>query len=258
MLAAGLRQTGVTAMMLVVCGAFAAAKPSDPLPESLPFLAMLADDAAGLLTKGLHREELGKLNLPSGRVVALDPLVLAGDREGFTQSVPPGIYPVYVYWSEANDWGRRNAFAELRFSEGAVATWQIAAGAKQDPATLKPGEYFCYGVDAGMGGFMSPEAYDAFTAFIDSSAKSNPDFNVYDDVLAKPLEQTTPNRLMYVLPGQEDKNIAMFASGFGDGCYPSYFGMAADGTPVKLVTTFLVSEPEPDAAPVLTPLERSK
>ena len=37
-------------------------------------------------------------------------------------------------------------------------------------------------------------------------------------------------------------NIAAFSSGFGDGSYSSYWGLDAEGAPVRLVTSFDVLE----------------
>jgi Protein of unknown function (DUF4241) len=217
-----------------------------PFPETMPFLPILLQDDAAALAKGLHREKLGDLNLPSGKIVALDPLVMMGNGQGFTQTVEPGRYEISVYWFDDKDWGKRNAFAALTFSHGEVSTWHMAVTEGQDVTKLKPDEFYGYGVDAGMGAFLSPEGFKALNDSMDKAQKEIANYtSYYDDVLAKPLDATNPSRLLYAPPTDPEKNLAMFASGFGDGSYPSYFGLDAAGKPVILVTTFFVVDQPP-------------
>lgn len=219
-----------------------------PFPETMSFLPLLLQDDAAALAKGLHREKLGDLNLPSGKIVALDPLVMMGNGQGFTQTVPPGRYQVSVYWFEDKDWGKRNAFATLTFSHDEVASWHMAGTEGQDVMQLKSGEFYGYDVDAGMGAFLSPEGFKALNDAMDKAQKEIANYSsYYDDVLAKPLDALNPSRLLYAPPTDPEKNVAMFASGFGDGSYPSYFGLDVAGKPVILMTTFFVVDQPPPA-----------
>lgn len=212
-----------------------------PFAETVPFLTLLLQNDAAGLAKGLHFEALGNLYIPDGHIIALDPLLMMGAEQGFAQTVAPGHYPVSVYWVEDKVWGKRNAFAKIKFSDGEVKSWHMAVNDGQDINKLKHGEFYGYGVGAGMGAFLSPEAFAAMNASMDKAQKEIPNYsNYYDDVLAKDLEITDPSRLLYAPPTDPEKNVAMFASGFGDGTYPSYFGLDATGRPVALVTTFLV------------------
>ena len=219
-----------------------------PFAETAVYLGLLLKDDATLLAKGLHREEMGELNLPSGRITALDPLVMFGDEKGFNQTVAPGRYKVAVFWTEDKYSGKRNAFATLTFSNADVRSWRMALTAKQDVSTLKADEFYGYGVDAGMGSFMSPEGFAALSDSMDKAQKEMPQFSdYYSDVLAKDLQRTDPSRLLYAPPTNPENNVAMFSSGFGDGSYASYFGVDADGKPAVLATTFFVLD-EPPAA----------
>jgi Protein of unknown function (DUF4241) len=174
-------------------------------------------------------------------MVALDPLVMMDNGQGFTQTVAAGRYQVSVYWFDDKDWGKRNAFATLTFSSEHVTTWRMAVSATQDINRLKPYEFYGYGVDAGMGAFLSPEGFNALSDAMKKAEKEIPNYSdYYGDVLAKELDKTKPSRLLYAPPTDPDKNIAMFESGFGDGSYPSYFGLDVNGKPVILVTTFFV------------------
>ncbi len=226
----------------------AMAGPGAPLPETLPYLSVLEKSELSVLSdKGLHREVLGEVNLPTGRIVAMDPLTLSADKAGFVQTVPPGKYLATVYWTEDKDWGKRNAFAALQFSFEPILEWKIAVNTKQNYKALKDDEIFGYAVDGGMGSFLSPEAYQALEDSMDLAQKNTTNYsNYYDDVLSQPLEATNPSRLLYAPTTDPEKTIAMFASGFGDGYYPSYFGFDAQHRPVMLITTFFVVDGNQD------------
>ena len=58
---------------------------------------------------------MGKIKLPTGKIVANDPLI-AEETEPFTICVTPGEYPVMLYVNHS-DGDQRVAFAEIRFLE---------------------------------------------------------------------------------------------------------------------------------------------
>jgi hypothetical protein len=212
-------------------------------PDPAKALALLEGDDAGLTAKKITRINLGDINLPSGRIIAADPLILTDAQNFFTTVVKPGNYQVYVY---AQDTGRgdiRVGLAELRFSNAKPLSWKQALVGNQELSSLKPGEIFGYGVDAGLGSFMSPETLAVLEADMTRAEKSIPDFSdYYTDVLAKDLDKPTPNAIVFPIPSSPENRVAIFQSGWGDGFYPSYFGYDAKGDPVTLVTTFFVFE----------------
>ena len=77
--------------------------------------------------------------------------------------------------------------------------------------------------------------------------QQKPEKNVYTDLFAneflKNADKTNPDDigdwLNYHIPDSEH-NIAMFHSGYGDGLYPSYWGIDKDGNVVSLVIDFFV------------------
>jgi hypothetical protein len=109
----------------------------------------------------------------------------------------------------------------------------------QDLARLEPHQFFGYGVDSGTGSFASAEAsewlahagapaYEAYSKRIDAAMiPSKPEFH---PVVNVPLGD--PKGL----------SVVAFASGWGDGSYPSYFGLDAAGRPIVLMTDFQILE----------------
>ena len=135
------------------------------------------------------------------------------------------------------------ALAELRFGNKPVVRWSMGLVEGQDVSTLEEDEYFGYAVDAGIGAFMSPEALAALQEDMRQAEEKIEGFtDFYSDVLAESLDKTDPNAMIYRTTSGEPQSLALFASGGGDGVYPSYFGYDADGKPVALVTTFFVIE----------------
>ena len=106
----------------------------------------------------LRRREAGELVVTSGCVVACDPLT-EPDAEPFLMGVANGRYPVSLSVAHFEDGDQRVAGALVSFAPGgAVARWEMALVAGDDPAELEEGEIIGYPVDSGTGCFMDERA----------------------------------------------------------------------------------------------------
>jgi len=95
---------------------------------------------------------LGNLTSLSGKLVAGDPIVLAG-RPAFSQRFPVGSFPGQLSPAKLpND--ERVGFARILFSSARVAKWELARLPGQKPLALQDSSFYCYGVDADMGAFI--------------------------------------------------------------------------------------------------------
>ncbi|MFD4371773.1 DUF4241 domain-containing protein [Streptomyces sp. NPDC058486] len=170
--------------------------------------------------------EVGELDLPTGRLVACDPIVhLCQDDERpepFTATVPPGRYRVQtaeVTFTYPYD-HTVNAAARLVIRDTPVVRWEPA---------LVPGEpeddSFGFGVDAGAGCFLDTVAHHSFPGTDDDSG-----------VVWEGLDADTPGPTAFVAEGENGHTIAVFASGWGDGLYPTWTGRDADGEVACFVT----------------------
>ena len=220
---------GFGALALIIStAAFAAENP--PAAVNLAVVE-LPEDA--LMERMIAARPIGEVVLPSGRVVAADPLVNP-DRPPFEQTVPPGRYPVTLFYAQG-----RNALAMLRVAPGKVARWRVATIPGQDASTLKDDEIFGYGVDAGLGSFMDAEAPKA----MEKRGRQDPKCdNYYDCVLAEELGANGDDYVIHRPLKDADVNVAVFSSGWGDGFYASYWGEDEAGKPLVLVTDFGVLE----------------
>lgn len=186
----------------------------------------------------LQHHTLGDLVLTSGNVVACDPFVFP-EAPPFVVQVFPGRYPVIVsvaVFAENND--QRVAYALLKLSEQMPVRWEMATCEGQDISKLKKNQIFCYPVDAGTGCFMDAEAGQRLQ-------QGGDDETDFADRLMEAFDQTyahTWSRANITIDAGTGANVIAFSSGWGDGCYASYWGYDEDNTIVCLVTDFGVLE----------------
>jgi Protein of unknown function (DUF4241) len=182
----------------------------------------------------------GTLIVTSGVIKATDPFLLAEDA-GFTQKVFPGRYPVrFAHARVHGEAGGRIAFARVDFATKPVVYWQMAQTPGQDASTLKPGYIFGYPVDAGTGSFMDQAAAKAMLAKMADAKKAE---TITDQwINTGEVSGKAKGLQFYINEPVGPNNIIMFQSGWGDGFYASYFGFAADGTVVTLLTDFQVMD----------------
>jgi Protein of unknown function (DUF4241) len=178
-----------------------------------------------------HVYRLPDLWLPTGEIVAADGFVM--QRQPFTRRVRPGRYPLTIAIAAlAAD--ERIAFAHVRFSDRPVVRWEMAVVAGQDRSTLQPDCFFGYPVDSGTGCFADAEAVELI------NDASDPDMAFFNEVTAE-MDKVYRHTRSWVHIETPKGSAALFSSGFGDGMYPSYFGVDDALEPVAIVTDFYVS-----------------
>ncbi len=216
-------------------------------------------DGEGFGEDTIRVVEVGTLVLPTGRIVACDPSYLVGNFEpAYMRGVPPGRYPVRLSLLVNSGTPKEYetvACAAIHFADVPVDRWETALRPGWDERTLRPGQLFGYGVDAGQGCFADEQAV-SFLA---------PDQERYRTIILTQTlyggwaehMATMPPALRGLLTIDRDwenepshwgritlvdpdtrANIIAFRSGIGDGRYASYFGLGADGSVTCLVTDF--------------------
>ncbi|WP_207420241.1 DUF4241 domain-containing protein [Desertivirga brevis] len=190
---------------------------------------------------------LGELTLPTGLIVAGDPLVMLSP-EPFTKPVNPGKYPVNVVVAKTDSSGNRYALAQLKFSEKKALKWVLALKMNDNISDLAKDEYLGFPVDAGLACFADKSTVIEYQEFENKFMKEHPGNNIYDDLLATEFKKNAevkddPNDagdwVNFKIPNSAN-NIIMFQSGFGDGVYPSYWGITEEGEVASLIIDFLV------------------
>jgi len=198
----------------------------------------------------LKHLELGDLFLPTGKIVACDPLVFLRDWEPFNKNVNPGKYPVTVCVAKTENSGDRYAVVQVKFSYGEPVKWKMALSDDRKAEELKnPGDYVGFPVDAGLGCFCDFETQKLYKQFEEKFYISNPEGNIYDDYFAAEFKNNAEDKedpndigdwLNYNIPDSEDMNVIMFHSGYGDGYYPCYWGLDKSDNICRLIVDFMV------------------
>ncbi|MEU7757286.1 DUF4241 domain-containing protein [Micromonospora sp. NPDC049171] len=178
----------------------------------------------------------GDVVLPTGQVVGCDPLVCP-EAEPFTVTVPPGRYAarawVAVVLREDAEVDRRVAAFQLLVSDEPTTRWELAVAGDQDVATLGADDYFGYGVDAGAGTLADPTALSVLEGW---------DYDQVEQVFIPDRlpSSPVPGLITAVLDEASGANVVTVATGWGDGCYGTWIGRAADGRVTSFVTDFMV------------------
>jgi hypothetical protein len=211
--------------------------------------------------------EVGELVLPTGRIVACDPAYLRSGHsreKAYTRAVPPGRYPVRLALLRRDGVPaiypnlETVACAEVRFRQVPVERWEMALQPGWNPTKLRPGYHLGYGVDSGTGCFLDKRTQALIPVDQPVYLEAMSYRTKVEDLiqLQRLLVPATFGELMAslgfitvyeaggyparsaVIDAATGANVICFSSGEGDGCYASYFGLAADGSAACLVTDF--------------------
>ncbi len=187
---------------------------------------------------------LGNLYVPTGSLMCCDPF-LSHEVNILNYKVTPGSFPVKLCVVNLREWGKRVALAGLIFSPHLPLRWTKAT------YEMDGDRFSAFRVDAGLACFMDAQTAEIFSKVVQDFYSSYPNGNYYDDILAAEFKRSANPDYSYHAgdwnlhyPIENDqRNIAMFASGLGDGSYFSFFGIDRNGVPAMLVIDFNIIEP---------------
>ncbi len=170
--------------------------------------------------------KIGDLAIPSGKIVACDPLVFP-EKESFSLEVKSGQYPVYLNIVHFRIEHQRIAYAILRFNDNLPVRWEMATLQGQDVNTLKENQMFGYEVYTGTCCFMDSESAKILIA----------NKEVHDQ-----LRDTVDDcdKWADIRLNETGLNIILFSLDWQDGFYASYWGFDENDSAVCLVTDFTV------------------
>jgi hypothetical protein len=176
----------------------------------------------------VRQEDIASLVAPSGKIIACDPgcACFAEDRIPFERSVAPGRHSISLCWAKLkhSNWEEeRIACARLRLKPEKPVHWELATRPGEDAAQLKGGSFFGYGVDSGMGCFVDVAAFA----------------DMEDEDISAALQALPAGEWgQRIVNPSHGVNLVAFHSGWGDGSYPSYWGLDGNGEVIALVTDF--------------------
>lgn len=193
----------------------------------------------------VHRRSIGDLVLPSGRLIACDPL-MALDTEPFDLELSPGTYPVHLIIPEMRD-ERVAAYAVINVRSTEVHRWEVAPlPPRPDTGLLDRPDEHGYSVDSAVGAFLDAESA---SALLNYHQLVMPEDNDYERHLWGRIHRRRQKgagwasidlRSDLQLPFGDGRNLLAFDTGFGDGYYTTYAGFDADDELTSIVTDFEV------------------
>lgn len=193
----------------------------------------------GLQDVVISVHQIGKLIVPSGELIACDPLMGPDTRYVFKETIEPGHYPVIVSVADFRPSGHtRIACSLLRISDEIPVRWEPAFIDEPNPGHTD--DRITYGVDAGTGCFMDLDAAQV----LEDLTSDVDEFERFCDRIIAEMDKNSFGK--YRTAGwanmrvSEDieGNIITFSSGWGDGGYASFWGYDARGKLSSLVTDF--------------------
>jgi len=192
---------------------------------------------------------LGELNLPTGNIVACDPLGGLYDSIAFTRTVAPGRYPVIACIAKTEQSEDRYALVKLEFNKEKATKWEMALLPGENVSELEEDDCYGFGVDAGLGCFCDVATQEKYNEYDSEFMTKYPNDDIYSRELAPAFKKNAIDQndeddigdwLNFKLPNQPDQNVIMFRSGLGDGTYPCYWGTTDEGKISSLVIDFQI------------------
>ena len=188
----------------------------------------------------LETFEAGKIHLPSGKLVACDPLI-THDMKEFVIHFPVGDFPVFVHKERDSNC---IAYVEIVFGNQEVATWEMAVCDGQNIKDLKGEEIFGYPVESGMGCFMDLETQNLLnTLESELFEKKGKDFlGIYEDFFHQHFydENGAIDQFAFLKPYENKQGtIFAFETGYGEGFYACYIGFDEQKNPAKIIAEFI-------------------
>ena len=198
--------------------------------------------------------DIGKVNLPTGEILACDPLVELGEAKTYIQKTPVGKFPVKICVVPNRDYGNRYACVKVEFNKNKPVIYELAVtGNEKEMDEAGEDEFYGFGVDAGMGCVADKKSQDEYLKYWKKLEEERNADNPYDDIFEELLEESFKKFPKYqrdcgdwadfIIP-DTDLNIPVFASGWGDGYYPCYFGYDEKGELCSFYILFIDIEKE--------------
>lgn len=178
--------------------------------------------------------DIGSINFSTGAVIACDPMVELEDCMPYIQKAPIGSYPVKICVVPSEQYGDRYACVKAVISGKKPVRYECAMTGRENlDDEIEDGEFFGFGVDAGMGCIADVHAQEEYKKYWNKRCEEESGIDSYNDLFCDVLKESSEKNPKYqseygdwanwTVPGTES-NILIFASGWGDGVYPCYFG----------------------------------
>lgn len=179
----------------------------------------------------LVRHNIDTIKITSGQLVACDPGFLEF-KSPFVTKIPMGEYSVRITIAhDLNDADENITFATIHLGDSKVVRWELMLLPEQNISQLHDDQFFGYGVDTGIGCFTDFSVVE----YIKSQKLGN---ETYIELRNNMTSLGTRLRAWGSM-NVKNGNIVAFASGWGDGAYPTFIGFNETDQITAIVTDFM-------------------
>lgn len=183
----------------------------------------------------IEKIEAGKLKLSTGRVIATDPILMYDD-ESYSEHVNPNTYAVYIYVGKSENRKKQSVAAELRFNDNDTVKWEMALFKGESAKGFAHDEFMGYEVENGLGCFMDESVMEILDTM------SEEELDTYEKSVKDAVRENECSCANIVIDKKTGQNIIVFASGWNEGTFPTYYGFDKNNKLTRLVTDFMVIE----------------
>lgn len=183
----------------------------------------------------IERIKAGDLKLKTGRIIATDPIFMYDD-ECYSEYVKPGTYEVYIYVGSTEKRKNQTVAAELRFSENEPVKWEMALLKGESTKGFGRDEFMGYEVENGLGCFMDESVMEMMDVLSEEQLEK------YEKKVKEQVRKNEWSCADITIDKKSGGNIIVFASGWNQGTFPTYYGFDANNKLSRLVTDFMVIE----------------
>lgn len=220
---------------------------------NVDFVKKIFDDSSDGSFPNLRQFTMGECEFKTGKVITSDPLFyLKNPKEVFIKekSIAPGKYPIQVAVLDSDVAGRRIVGARLKVNEKEAVRYELAKCLMEKDGEFKT-TYAGFPVECGMGCFCDEQAAKSYWNFLSKWYQEHENGNIYDDYFASLFAESYQKAPEYQREGGDllmwnnpidNSQIAMFASGLGDGYYTDFWGIDETGEVCELIVIFLNPE----------------
>lgn len=183
----------------------------------------------------IEKIEAGKLKLSTGRIIATDPILMYDD-ECYSEHVKPGTYAVSIYVGKTGNRKKQSVAAEVRFNDNEPIKWEMALFKGESVKGFAHDEFIGYEVENGLGCFMDESVMEILDVMDEK------ELDEYEKSIRDAVRNSECSCAELLIDKKRGCNIVIFASGWNEGTFPSYYGFDKNNKLARLVTDFMVIE----------------
>ncbi|WP_313370507.1 DUF4241 domain-containing protein [Sedimentibacter sp.] len=183
----------------------------------------------------IEKIEAGKLKLKTGKIIATDPILMYDD-ESYSERVKPGTYVVNIYVGKTDNRKSQTVVSELRINDNEPVKWEMALLKGESSNGFSHDEFMGYEVEHGLGCFMDESVMEILDVMDDA------ELDIYEKSIKDAVRRNEYSCADILIDKNNGCNIVVFATGWNEGTFPTYYGYDKNNKLSRLVTDFMVIE----------------